>query len=213
MNHVIFSNFSNQLDSIWAKTGAVTFYESPFEMNYCSFYNNKSEDALNVIRSNFIINNSIFSNNSFDAFDGDFCEGTLENTDFYFSGNDAIDLSGSNINLNSVNISEAMDKGISAGESSFVNALKINISNSKLGLVSKDMSKIVVNGVSIDSTEMAVVLFQKKPEFGSAEIIADNIVLQFCQDEYLVESGSKLTINGNLIEPNTFDLKKLLYDN
>ena len=75
------------------------------------------------------------------------------------------------------------------------------------------MSKIVVNGVSIDSTEMAVVLFQKKPEFGSAEIIADNIVLQFSQDEYLVESGSKLTINGNLIEPNTFDLKKLLYDN
>ena len=39
-NHVNFSNFSFKSDLGRGITGAITFYESPVEIRYCSFFNN-----------------------------------------------------------------------------------------------------------------------------------------------------------------------------
>ena len=103
-------------------TGSVTFYESKVFIKNCKFYNNFSEDALNIVRSTFSISNTSFSNNFQDALDIDFCKGKINKSFFFFSGNDAIDISGSKINLKQIEIHHTSDKGISVGESSNLNA-------------------------------------------------------------------------------------------
>jgi hypothetical protein len=86
LDHVNFSNFSFKSDLGRGITGAITFYESPVEIRYCSFFNNNTEDALNIIKSDFIIENTTFSKNKFDAFDADFSSGIINNSYFYNSG-------------------------------------------------------------------------------------------------------------------------------
>jgi len=81
----------------WTLTGAVNFYESDVEITNTTFYRNQCEDALNIIRSDFILKNSIFDYIYSDAFDSDFSTGKVIDTKFTNTGNDAIDFSGSQI--------------------------------------------------------------------------------------------------------------------
>ena len=52
----------------WSVTGAVNFYEADVIMEHCSFSNNRCEDALNILRSYFELNNCFFTNIHADAF-------------------------------------------------------------------------------------------------------------------------------------------------
>lgn len=97
--HVVFDNLSSPFHRGWQLTGAVTFYESDVQIFRCHFSNNKSEDALNLVRSEFSINKSLFSKTFSDAIDVDFSIGQIANSSFIDLGNDAIDVSGSDVKL------------------------------------------------------------------------------------------------------------------
>ena len=97
-------NFLN-LDSIQNNriilTGGVTFYESPLEIYNCIFENGSSEDSLNIVRSNFILDNIIINNSASDALDIDFSNGLISNLYIENSQNDGLDVSGSRIKVKS----------------------------------------------------------------------------------------------------------------
>ena len=104
IENVQFFNLGYKVEYYLGTTGSVTFYESPANIINCYFYNIVSEDALNIVRSTFKINGSSFYNNLHDTLDIDYCNGEIKDSFFSNSGNDAIDLSGSNINLNEIDI-------------------------------------------------------------------------------------------------------------
>ncbi|MEM1216658.1 MAG: CotH kinase family protein, partial [Bacteroidota bacterium] len=95
LHRVAFRNLSAWQRRDWQLTGAVTFYESSVSMDHCLFADNKSEDALNTIRSEIAISNCVFSQTASDGFDSDFCKGTLTGCVFRNTGNDGLDISGS----------------------------------------------------------------------------------------------------------------------
>ena len=97
----------------WNLTGAVTFFESPVTNSNSKFEANRSEDSLNIIRSNFKINDSSFSQTQSDALDIDFGVGTIQNSNFIGIGNDAIDISGTKLTMKNIYINNAGDKAIS----------------------------------------------------------------------------------------------------
>jgi len=210
LDHVNFSNFSFKSDLSRGITGAITFYESPVEIRNCSFFNNNTEDALNIIRSNFIIENTTFSKNKFDAFDADFCSGVINNSNFYYSGNDALDFSGSNVKLKNIFIENVLDKAISIGEKSYVEGSNIKILKSKMGVVSKDMSIFNADSLKISNTSIALAVYQKKPEFGPAKINANYVQFTLCQNNYWIENSSELILNNELIQPNISDFKSIV---
>jgi len=81
----------------------------------------------------------LFENIYSDAFDGDFSDGYISNTSFINCANDAIDISGSNVTIDSVFIQNSGDKGISVGgEESILKATNITIIDSEIGMTSKD---------------------------------------------------------------------------
>ena len=100
--HVVFDGLSNSRKGGWTLPGAVTFYESPVSLSNIKFINNHSEDALNIIRAEFTLEDAVFRNIFSDALDSDFSHGVIKNVSFLNCGNDALDASGSTINVENI---------------------------------------------------------------------------------------------------------------
>ena len=80
--NVIFNSLRSPNIKTSGLTASVTIYESETYFNNCLFENNKSEDFLNLVRSKYEINNSIFRLINSDAVDSDFSSGKITNTEF-----------------------------------------------------------------------------------------------------------------------------------
>lgn len=206
------SFLSNPRVDGWTMPAALTFYESPVDISYCTFSDNKvGDDFLNIIRSDFTIDNTLFKDINADAFDCDFCTGMVTNSVFVNIGNDGIDVSGTKINIQHVSIDNAGDKGLSAGEGSDMEASLVRITNSEIGITSKDNSTIVASDITMDNCRIGVTLFQKKSEFGPAYMTGHNITVQNAEIPYLVEDRSRLEIDGKMMTSNNDQVKKILY--
>ncbi len=211
LDYVKFDNLSNPSKNGWGLTGAVTFYESPVHFSHCQFLNNRSEDALNVIRAEFIIDKSLFKGIFSDAFDGDFTKGKISNSSFINSGNDAIDVSGSAIEVHDVFINNAGDKGLSAGENSQMLVNNVEIVNSEIAVASKDKSEITINKIKIADCEIGFTVYQKKPEFDVAIITVKELEKGEIAIPYLVEENSRLIVEGEAIATSRKNVKDILY--
>ncbi|MDX2361817.1 MAG: CotH kinase family protein [Crocinitomicaceae bacterium] len=200
MSYVEFSNLNTMNKNNWILTGAVTVYESDITIDNCSFYNNQCEDGLNLIRCSFLMTNSSISNTLSDGFDADFCTGTIEDSEFSNTGNDCLDFSGSEITISLCQIENAGDKGISGGEGSHLTIIGCNISNVNIGIASKDNSMVIVQGGTVMKSRVAYAAYRKKPEYGAATIFAEHVNLHEIEEIYLLDKGSKLTLDGESFE-------------
>ena len=200
LEHCIFDNLKNPTSPYWSVSGAVNFYESDVIINRCVFKNNRCEDALNVIRADVQMTQSLFENIQSDAFDGDFVTGRISSTSFYHLGNDGVDVSGSVLSLSDLEFDKAGDKAISGGEDSKLFLERIFIKNSAIAIASKDKSYIEAIDIKLSKNELGFTAFQKKPEFGSASITAVRVVHDEQITLHLIEDGSRLRLNGNLVE-------------
>lgn len=211
VNHVVFDGLNTLSYLGWTLTGAVNFYESEVVIDHCVFSNNRCEDALNIIRSDFLVANCRFENIKSDAFDSDFCTGRLEKTLFTQVGNDAIDFSTSEISITRCEMSQIGDKGISGGEASTLEVSDCLITDCNIGVASKDLSLVKLENIQINLCNYGLVALQKKPEYGSAQIFARKITFDQIQKKHLIEVGSSLQLNGRKIEGSIKKASQLFY--
>lgn len=211
LEHVRFNNLSNPAMGAWVLTGAVTFYESPVRIRTTHFAGNRAEDALNIIRSAFSIDDALFTKTTSDAFDADFCTGTVTNTSFVDCGNDAIDVSGSVVTCDHIFVNGAGDKGLSVGENSQMTASALEMKSVSVGVASKDMSQVTVDDIRISDSGIGLTAYMKKSEFGPATITATGLELHRVRSPYLPEPDSRITVDGKAIRPTSEDLKTLIY--
>ena len=202
IQNAIFKNLSSPpLDSGIGLMGSLNFYQSDVEISNTQFFNNSAgDDYLNIIRSIFVIRDSYFENAYSDALDVDFSKGEIINTIFNKSGNDAVDFSGSNVKLENVNINQAGDKAVSVGEKSTVKIKKINITNSKIGLASKDSSILEAENVLINNVDIGAAAYIKKTEYGPANIMINGIKILNFRKKYIAQEKSEIRINNNPIK-------------
>ena len=179
----------------------------------CEFHNNKrGDDFLNIIRSDFRINECVFYNTNADAFDSDFSVGEVTNSKFINCGNDAVDISGSFLTVRNVIINKTVDKGFSIGERSELKAKLVEISNSNIAIAAKDQSNVEADQVVIYDSNIAYTAFQKKPEYGPAEIKITSSDMTNVMTPFLIEKESLLNYNYEIINSNSEHLKELLYE-
>jgi hypothetical protein len=196
LRYVDFDNLNSLHYKNWLLTGAVSVYEAEVNIKNCSITNNKSEDGLNIIRSNFKIDSLFVADTYSDGFDADFCTGTIKNSRFERTGNDCIDFSGSKIEITDIIILNSGDKGISGGERSELTITRINIDGAITGVAAKDDTKISGADVFVKNAEFGLAGFQKKPEYGKANINLDNVTFENLQQKGLLDLGSIAIING-----------------
>ena len=109
----------------WSMTGGVTIFNSLVEMKHCYFTNFLTEDALNIVSSQFHLEKCTFKDIYSDAFDGDFVTGKIKDCDFSIIGGDGVDFSGSNARIVDCNFSNISDKAVSIGEASKVEVVML----------------------------------------------------------------------------------------
>jgi|TARA_B100000315_G_scaffold254685_1_gene296267 hypothetical protein len=211
LRNVVFDNLSSPSGQGWNLTGAVTFYESPVEIYHSQFSNSVSEDALNIIRTDFSIDKTLFKQSASDALDVDFSKGEITNSSFIESGNDAVDISGSVVALQDVFISGAGDKGLSAGENSNMSVFNIVIKDAEVAAASKDMSRLKIENATVTDCKNGFCVYQKKSEFGPASISVDALNINSVDSPYLVEEGSSLDVGGAAISVTDRDVVKRIY--
>jgi len=211
LNYVRFDGLRNPDRPRWKLTGAVTFYESPVTITHCVFENNASEDGLNTVRTSMHMEDSLFRTTQSDAYDADFCDIEVTNTQFIDIGNDGFDVSGSVIRVENVSVNRAKDKGLSIGEHSRGTAKNVTVRGARIGLASKDLSELQVDDARVDDCAFGAVVLQKKPEYGGGVLHARGLTLTNVTTSYLIEKGSTLTLDGEPIASTTDDAKVIVY--
>ena len=85
------------------------------------------------------------------------------------------------------------------------------ISNSKIGIASKDNSYIDAKNCEIKNCVYGLVAFQKKPEYGAAKIITSNLKWNNIINIYLIEEKSFIKLNGRNKQGTEKNVAKLFY--
>ncbi|MBU2524382.1 glycoside hydrolase family 55 protein [Patescibacteria group bacterium] len=201
LEHVIISGGSEKVDDDFNITGGITFLKSDVDIRNVLIENMNGEDALNIVQSNFCLENTTINGTKADAFDSDFSNGSIDKLTFDNIGNDAIDVSGSQVSINNTDILNAGDKGISAGEGSTVTIENSIINDSFIGLASKDLSRITAINVDIGKTYFSLAAYRKKNEYGPGQIeftTANNLI----PENVLIQQFSDIFINGKKLKYN-----------
>lgn len=209
---VTISNLSAPSKNGWKLTGSVTFYESPVVIESSYFSENKAgDDLLNIVRSEFEITNSRFNNSLFDALDVDFGKGIISYSAFIGSGNDALDFSGSVVDVSSIIINGTGDKGVSGGEASKINIDHVEFKDCNIAIASKDQSTMNVDDITISSCNIGFTAYQKKSEFGPASISAYSVDMLDVVTPHIIEIDSNLWIDDKEITNKQEDVYTRLY--
>ena len=189
--------------------GSINFYETNVEIDNVNFENILSEDAINIVRSNFKISNSRYKNIFSDAIDIDFSNGKIENVSFKNIKNDAMDFSGSNVEIYNSNFENVDDKLISAGEESNIEITKASAINSKSGIISKDGSKVYASDVFFDNVQIPFAAYQKKAQHNHGLLIVKNFKAENFLVKFVKDDKSKVILN-NVTQLNNKNNKKML---
>ena len=202
INYIEFLNQSSFLDSINGRIlpSAFTVYGGEVSINHSIFKNLSSEDAVNLFRCKYEFLDSKIENTFSDALDADFSTGIINKSYFINCGNDGVDISGGFLSLTNCFFNNILDKAISAGEKSVLNASNCEIENSDMGLISKDLSIAESKTNKFSNCEIAYCAFQKKGEFGPGYITVIKDSLINCSLAHLIETKSKLVIDEQDIQ-------------
>jgi len=191
-----------------AITGSVTFYESDVRISDSIFDGNQGlDDHLNIIRSNFAIENTKFLNSFSDAIDIDFSEGVIKQIIVDDAGNDGIDFSNSVVVVENSSISKALDKAISVGESTQAQIQDVRLAQSKVGIAVKDSSVLNGKEIGLGDLEFGVALYKKKKMYGLPEAMLSSLTFEKVNREFFIERGATLQLDGSTIAPSIYDSK------
>ncbi len=200
----------------WKLMGGTNFYKNPVDIFDTSILHHKGEDGLNIISTDFTVNNLQIIDTLSDGFDCDFCTGKVNGGLFETigtaGGGDAIDVSTSRISVDGTRFVNVDDKAVSVGEASQVSATRLQIESSGTGAAAKDGSRLDISDSRIsDSRISALMAYIKKPEFGTARVIARDLDLSGNREVAVVQIGSEVSLDGEAFEPADIDVDEL-YD-
>ena len=206
--HVNVSDYSFFNNDKIQLTGGVNLINGQFNLKNSQFKNSLAEDAINFVNSKFKLENLNILNVNSDAIDIDFGEGQIINSRFQKISGDAIDLSGSNIIIKDIIVSKVADKAISVGEESTLNIDNLNISDSRIGIASKDSCKVKGKKIKISNCGLYdFAAYQKKSYFSGAYL---KIQAETSCKESLVQKGSELFLNDKKLADKMFDVKNFM---
>lgn len=212
--HVTIRNTGGVRWSSWLLTGGTTFYRSDLKLSHASFTGNRAEDALNIIHSRFELAHVDVADTASDGIDSDFCVGRIQDSSFvnigFSTGADAIDVSGSDVTLQRIRFSGVSDKAVSVGEGSRVVASELSIENSIVAAASKDGSTLEISDSTVSHAALAGLMsYVKKPEYGAASLLAQNVTTVDTPVPAQAQRGSILELNGRKIDAEEIDVDAL----
>ncbi len=180
------------LDGAYFSGMVAVHYAESFTATDCDFSRanrQRGDDGLNVKYGLVKLKRVTFTDNRFDAADFDYvAEGSsVIDSRFISSGNDALDISGSKVLIQGVEVKGADDKGISLGEESEVRIVDSRISGTTMALAVKDFSRADVFGTTLEGNRIGVAVYNKKRIFGGAHAKLVRVTLNDNEQDFGIE--------------------------
>jgi hypothetical protein len=180
----------------WKTDAGFLAYKITLESNNLKIINNKTEDAINLVQSDFSIKDIDVINSYSDGLDVDFSTGTIVGGSFTNIGNltggDALDFSGSEAKIYDISVFNVDDKGLSIGEKSRIFAKNIDISEANIGIAIKDESSLEIFNSDISNSESGILAYIKKREYGPPQALLEEIGFSSNKVDYEALDGSKI---------------------
>jgi hypothetical protein len=178
-------------------TGGFNIYNSDILLKNIYFQDSIAEDSINIVDSKIEIDNLNIDGSISDGLDCDFCKGTIKNTFVNRIGGDAIDFSGSKVDMENIKIREVKDKAISVGEQSFIRVFNGEFMNIGVGIASKDSSETYINNSKIKNFELfAAMTYQKKMIFGTESSLYLTDVDTIGDNPFRSQKGTNLFVDA-----------------
>ena len=89
----------------------------------------------------------------------------------------------------------------------------IKITNSEIGITSKDLSEIELEKVKISNLKLGFTAFQKKSEYGPGYIKITGLTTNNIEVPYMIEQRSKMIVDNISIESINEKVEDILYGN
>jgi hypothetical protein len=210
LEHVEITAVDYPSDDRWRLTGAVTFYESDVDMTEFRVIGAQTEDALNLLRSDFRLEGIGIDHVPSDAIDVDFGRGVITRSRFTDVGGDALDVSGTEVTLEDLVIRGARDKAVSVGEASTLSARGLDIADVGTGIASKDGSLArLSDSLLADVEHSAFMAYVKKPEFGPARLEVVRTGVERVGLPAIAVGASTVEIDGKSVARTELDVRRL----
>lgn len=208
--NVIFDNLRNCEKGIVSSEGALNTYKTKIKMKNITFKNNsKGDDGINIIDSEFNLEDINLENINADGLDLDYSVGKIKNFSCKICFNDAIDISNTTLYLENFKAFDVYDKALSIGEYSRFYAEGVDIEKANIGLAVKDGSFAKVDNIQIKASKFPITTYIKKKEFGPAKIELNTLYLIQNLNPIFIEEGTELKIEDEGIDKL---IKKNLYN-
>jgi hypothetical protein len=210
LQHVEIEGIAEPAVDRWRLTGAVTFYESDVTMNGVRIHDTQTEDALNILRSDFVLEDFEVAGVPSDALDVDFGEGRIVGSRFLDMGGDAVDVSGTRVTVEDTVVRGARDKALSVGEASTFTGRAVDAADVGTGIASKDASfAILMDSRFADVTHAAFMAYVKKREYGPARLVVRETDLERVGRKAVPAGASTIEIDGRRASRVELDVERL----
>ena len=213
LRNVNFSGLKTTSSNLRKYTGAVNGYGGIFELDNIKISSSNAEDQLNLINAIVNIDGLQISDGPSDAFDCDFCLGTIKNVLINDIGGDGLDFSGSSLKIIDFEANEINDKALSIGELSNIEMNNAFFSNVSTGIAVKDGSQAIISSIRfLDVGYDHFMTYIKKPFFdGETSLIVNDVIVDAPLQNIICirENSTQLVINGEycpISEVNVEDL-------
>ena len=192
--------------------GSINFFQTNVTIENTKFENIFSEDAVNIVSSNYSINGTFFENIKSDAIDIDFSNGNITSSEFLNIQNDAIDFSGSKSEIYQIRFKNVGDKGVSVGENSNIKINQVKGQNSVVGIATKDGSKTVAKNISFTNIDYPFASYQKKKAYEYGKLYLENFSTKNFKKEFINDSNSLIidNISNKKIGINNSEVDKII---
>jgi len=133
---------------------------------------------------------------------------------FHEISGDGVDVSGSEISVRDSTFVNIFDKALSIGENSRAQIMRVRIQDVGMGIASKDLSSVHVSDSSITSANVVgIAAYIKKPQYGPAEIIATDLIIENTTRLTLNQTGNFIELNSEIIAGEDLDVDSLYTTN
>jgi len=132
--------------------------------------NSLGDDTLHFTKSDGKIKNLRIFDCLSDCIDMDYSNYYIENLNSTKSENDGLDLMESKVVGKNLTFKFNMDKSISVGEASNLNINSLNISDSNIGIASKDDSEVILENVLITKSNIGLDSYRKNSRYNYSGI-------------------------------------------
>lgn len=199
MAHTLFEGLSSPEEAgrLWG--GAVTFYESPVTFYGCTFTGNqRGEEYLSVVRADFSIEQSQFTDIHADAFGGYFCSGSVSDATFMNVKRNGITLNGAEVDLSNIFMGRIGNEGISAGEDTELSARWVDIRNAGVGITGEGRSKVMLSDAQLLQSRVGIRLNEEQSGYEPAYASLSKVNIEGAATPYEVGENSRLVLDGKV---------------